>query len=237
MSIEIQGSNSIAGMSVQGMDIETALLAVQSERASLLEEQLRGQLDSVSAKNSAIGEANEQLITKRNALAALEASNATDQSSLADLKLMKQQLQSVIAVNGGEASDTTGLGHGWADDSADASKDLLERVKSQGLTNVTEPGDIDGNGTMDATRATMKSWVEQIDAKISAIDAKPEMISSAKAEIENLKTGIDTLSNSQQMEMLRLQSLSNKRNEAFDVMTNFIKKMQDSRSSIIGNMR
>ncbi|WJH32173.1 hypothetical protein N6H13_15585 [Paenibacillus sp. CC-CFT742] len=40
-----------------------------------------------------------------------------------------------------------------------------------------------------------------------------------------------------QMEMLRLQSLSNKRNEAFDVMTNFIKKMQDSRSSIIGNMR
>ncbi len=237
MSIEIQGSNSIAGMSVQGMDIETALLAVQSERASLLEEQLRGQLGSVSAKNSAIGEANEQLITKRNALAALEASNATDQSSLADLKLMKQQLQSVIAVNGGEASDTTGLGHGWADDSADASKDLLERVKSQGLTNVTEPGDIDGNGTMDATRATMKSWVEQIDAKISAIDAKPEMISSAKAEIENLKTGIDTLSNSQQMEMLRLQSLSNKRNEAFDVMTNFIKKMQDSRSSIIGNMR
>jgi len=39
------------------------------------------------------------------------------------------------------------------------------------------------------------------------------------------------------MDMLRLQSLSNKRNEAFDVMTNFIKKMQDSRSSIIGNMR
>jgi len=37
--------------------------------------------------------------------------------------------------------------------------------------------------------------------------------------------------------MLRLQSLSNKRNESFDVMTNFVKKMQDSRSSIIGNMR
>ena len=41
----------------------------------------------------------------------------------------------------------------------------------------------------------------------------------------------------QQMDMLRLQSMTNKRNEAFDVMTNFIKKMQDSRSSIIGNMR
>jgi len=54
---------------------------------------------------------------------------------------------------------------------------------------------------------------------------------------QQVKGQIDGLSNSQQMDMLRLQSLTNKRNEAFDVMTNFIKKMQDSRSSIIGNMR
>ncbi|MDN4605131.1 hypothetical protein P5G61_28165 [Paenibacillus sp. F6_3S_P_1C] len=57
------------------------------------------------------------------------------------------------------------------------------------------------------------------------------------SQAQALKGQIDSLSNSQQMDMLRLQSLSNKRNEAFDVMTNFIKKMQDSRSSIIGNMR
>lgn len=55
--------------------------------------------------------------------------------------------------------------------------------------------------------------------------------------IQQMKSTIDSMSNSQQMDMLRLQSLSNKQNEAFDVMTNFIKKMQDSRSSIIGNMR
>lgn len=54
---------------------------------------------------------------------------------------------------------------------------------------------------------------------------------------EKLKGAIDSLSNSQQMDMLRLQSMTNKRNEAFDVMTNFIKKMEESRSSIIGNMR
>ncbi|MDH6672664.1 parvulin-like peptidyl-prolyl isomerase [Paenibacillus sp. LBL] len=54
---------------------------------------------------------------------------------------------------------------------------------------------------------------------------------------EKLKGSIDNLSNSQQMDMLQLQSMTNKRNEAFDVMSNFIKKMEDSRSSIIGNMR
>lgn len=56
-------------------------------------------------------------------------------------------------------------------------------------------------------------------------------------QIQDLKSQIDHLNDSQKMEMLRLQSLNNKRNEAFDIMTNFIKKMQDSRSSIIDNMR
>lgn len=58
-----------------------------------------------------------------------------------------------------------------------------------------------------------------------------------KQATEKLKGSIDNLSNSQQMDMLQLQSMTNKRNEAFDVMSNFIKKMEDSRSSIIGNMR
>ena len=55
--------------------------------------------------------------------------------------------------------------------------------------------------------------------------------------INSIKSQIDAANNSNQMDMLRLQSLTNKRNEAFDIMTNFIKKMQDSRSSILGNMR
>lgn len=58
-----------------------------------------------------------------------------------------------------------------------------------------------------------------------------------EVKINNLKGQIDSFTNTQQMDMLRLQSLSNKRNEAFDLMTDFVKKMQDNRSSIIGNMR
>lgn len=57
------------------------------------------------------------------------------------------------------------------------------------------------------------------------------------AAITKTKGLIDAAGNSQQMDMLRLQSLTNKRNEAFDVMTDFVKKMQESRSSIIGNLR
>ena len=37
--------------------------------------------------------------------------------------------------------------------------------------------------------------------------------------------------------MIRLQSLSNKRNEAFEQLTNFIQKIAKSKESVIGNMR
>ena len=64
-------------------------------------------------------------------------------------------------------------------------------------------------------------------------DAKKDEL---EGQIQELNNQINTLSDSQQMDMLRLQRLSNKRNEAFDTMTNFMKKMQDNRSSIISNM-
>ena len=57
------------------------------------------------------------------------------------------------------------------------------------------------------------------------------------AQIKDTTPRIDSASSAQQMDMLPLQSLLNKRNEAFDLMTNFMKKFADSRDSIIGNMR
>ena len=70
-------------------------------------------------------------------------------------------------------------------------------------------------------------------------DPKPPTANKGQldAAVQQLKSTIDSLSNSQQMDMLRLQSLSNKRNEAFEIMTNFVKKMSDNRGSIVGNMR
>ncbi|GGH70971.1 hypothetical protein [Paenibacillus silvae] len=81
--------------------------------------------------------------------------------------------------------------------------------------------------------------VQQRNQQIAELNAQLQAAQQRgdQAAVQSLKGQIDALSNSQQMDMLRLQSLTNKRNEAFDLMTNFIKKMQDSRSSIIGNMR
>ncbi|KYG89880.1 hypothetical protein A0U40_09150 [[Bacillus] sp. KCTC 13219] len=133
----VSANGTIPPLNIQGMDIETALMMVQSQRTSLLDEQLKSQIENVQQRNEDIAVLNEQIVLLNQEAA---TANSTRQAELAQ-------------------------------------------------------------------------------------------------QINELKAQISTLGNSQQMDMLRLQSLNNKRNEAFDVMTDFVKKMQDSRSSIINNMR
>ncbi|GAB2734953.1 type III secretion system needle tip complex Bsp22 [Melaminivora jejuensis] len=163
----------IAGMSsidVQSMDLETLMMMVQSNRAQLLEDQLKSQISSVQAKNDNISKLNE-LLGALNSAAAKFKSDA-------------------------KAGDTIAI-----------PADIKTTAASAGIT---LPSGFSGDKV---TKGNLDSFVQQT------------------------KSMIDSQSNSQQMDMLRLQSLSNKRNEAFETMTNFIKKMQDSRNSIISNMR
>lgn len=175
MNTSITGIGNINAGSIQGLDLETAMLAIQSQRAGLLEGQLTTQLNDVQKKNEQMGSLNDTL----NAGRAFMASLTTDQMGAEDFTSMEL--------------------------TADQLKLKAAFEKSAELSGIS------------TSEVTNKSTLD--------------------AFINNVKTSVDSLGNSQQMDMLRLQSLSNKRNEAFDLMTNFIKKMQDSRSSIIGNMR
>ncbi|MNE94741.1 hypothetical protein D3C80_1927420 [compost metagenome] len=64
---------------------------------------------------------------------------------------------------------------------------------------------------------------------------------AAKSEIDGAiarpKGSTGSPGNARHMHMLRLQSLPNQRNKAFDLMSGCIQKMRHSRSSIPGNMR
>lgn len=140
----ISGVGSTQGVDLNklmNVDLETAMMAIQTNRSQLLETQLRTQLTDVQARNE-------------------------------QLKKLSDQM-------------------------TDLNKKIVEALQR---------GDL-------ATMRQLSTTVAQ------------------------LKAQYDSLSNTQQMDMLKLQSLTNKRNEAFDLMTNFIKKMADARSSILGNMR
>lgn len=58
MSMNVNGG-AVTRSNIQGMDLETALLAVQSQRANhLLEDQLKGQIEAVQKKNAQIAQLN-----------------------------------------------------------------------------------------------------------------------------------------------------------------------------------
>ena len=145
-----------------GMDLGTALLMVQGQRASALGDQLAAQITDAQARNSRIALLNAALSAVRAHLASPNELTFATASS---------------------ATIAAGVTHAFL-----------------------------------STSATTGS-------------------ATATDLVEVLRAGIDSASNSQQIDMLRLQFLSSKRNEAFDLMTNFVKNLQDSRSSIIGNMR
>lgn len=180
MSMQVNGAGAINAATIQSLDLETALMAVQSNRAEMLETQLKDQIASVQAKNDQIAKLN-TLMGYVNSLAAK------------------------------------------FDSGASATATLAKKIPSDEYSKL--------NSHLEAAGVTRAA----IFGETTALVDMPK--SSFDGAIAKLKSSIDSLSNTQQMDMLRLQSLSNKRNEAFDIMTNFIKKMQDNRSSIIGNMR
>ncbi|OZI57325.1 hypothetical protein CAL27_23425 [Bordetella genomosp. 1] len=227
-------------MDLSSMDLETALMQVQSQRSQLLEASLQTQLAAVNQRNQDIAKLNEQTNGLSSANLDLQTSNVELGTKIAELKDLQGRL---AASKCPDDNGWYGLSWGQGDDAA-LSHQTLKQIEDAGLTIPTgddKPRDVDGNGTMDAKGKVVQNFVDQLAGKIAGMEAQMtannKQIDANKVEIDKNKSAIDTLSNSQQMDMLRLQGLTNKRNEAFDVMTNFVKKMQENRSSIIGNMR
>lgn len=239
-SVTGMGVGGLAGLDLSSMDLETALMAVQTQRSQLLEDALRSQLDSVNARNAEMASLNESMTAKSADNLKLEASNVSMQAQIAELKDLQGRLAASKCPN---PEGWHGLSWGQGDDHA-LSHATLKQIQDAGLAipaGDDAPRDVDQNGTMDAKGRVVQGWVDQIGAKVADLEAKIKenaaTVETNKSDIAAAKNQVDALGNTQQMEMMRLQSMTGKRNEAFDVMSNFIKKMQDSRSSIIGNMR
>jgi len=115
---------------------------------------------------------------------------------------------------------------------------LLFSGAGQSFANsLIQPIDIQGMDLESALQAVQSQRTQLLENQLKDQLEGVQQRNQQLADLNTQQGQMDALSNSQQMDMLRLQSMNSKRNEAFDVMTNFVKKMQDSRSSIIGNMR
>ena len=81
MMTTISGANFNAinnNMDLQGMDLETAMMAVQAKRAQNLEAQMNGQLETVKAQNNKMSKLNELMTAINKAITTFPAKAATD---------------------------------------------------------------------------------------------------------------------------------------------------------------
>lgn len=203
MSIDgLGGVGQITNLS--SMDLETAMMAVQMNRANQLETQLKQQIEAVQTRNQNIAKLN-NVLSELNAVDAKFPSDAKPDAQLSSIKDWKKDNYAMAR------------GHEAAVNSALKDAEIGELFKD--------------NGSKGQISMNPPEW-----GYVGGLNSERTKADITGA-INKIKSLIDSQSNSQQSDMLRLQSLSNKRNEAFDIMTNFVKKMQDSRSSILGNMK
>lgn len=197
MSISQVQPSSDVQMSVEGLDLETALMLVQSERVGLLDKQLKTQMSEVDARNKKVAQLNDVL----------------------------SDLNQVAAQYPGDA-DPAGVPKKWGPDKQNEYEiPLNDAIQSAGITDLG----FSNGGKGQVTGQVIAGGPNVYNGSVP----KGEI----DAAISKVKGMIDGLTNTQQLDMLRLQSATSKRNEAFDLMSNVAKKLQENRSSIVSNMR
>jgi hypothetical protein len=278
MVTNVGGAGAVQMMNIEGLDLESMLMAVQTNRVNLMDQQLKDQMLVVQGRNNRISELNTNMNGMNAAIAKLgtaadakfPASTTVDAIKSNPMMANAFTPDVLSRLDAGAAfmasapmvvdSDLTTkrLGYVAGTDSLANYKGplgnvevrtLLETMKDTGYVGSAEflalplpDGGVRKTLTPEQD-ATLKAEAAKVSAylKTPATVVDPKALActdraSAEAYIKSITTEIDALGNSQQMDMLRLQSLSNKRNEAFEIMTNFMKKLAESRSGIIRNI-
>lgn len=86
------GVGNVAGMDLSGMDLETALMTVQTQRSQMLEDALRQQLDAVNGRNGQMAGMNEAMNAKTADNLKLESANVSLQDQIGQLKDLQGRL-------------------------------------------------------------------------------------------------------------------------------------------------
>ncbi len=187
-------------------DIQTLIQMIQGERVKLLDQQLVDQVKAVQARNDQIAKLNNVLSELTKFQGAIDGTDPG--SKIKDWNTDKIK-QYELPLN--DAILAAGI-----EDLGFPSR-TGQRTRLPGEENLAG-----GEGGVWTTgKQAVGGWTTkgEIDAAITKV-----------------KGLIDAESNNQQMDMLRLQSLNNKKNESIEILTNTQKKHTDANSNIIRNI-
>ncbi|MGA0584308.1 MAG: hypothetical protein ACO2ER_10450 [Castellaniella sp.] len=203
-------------------DIQTIIQMVQSERVRLLDSQLVDQVKAVQSRNDQIAKLNNVLseLTKMQQFYGTEA-NETFLKDTSDAYGDKAGRTYEQFVQQYEAPLNKAIEDAGIADLGFPNNGNTGRVPSDGKGNFGQTFDQNGN------------IVKVTGSNVWGGNATKGQMDAAITKIKGL---IDAESNNQQMDMLRLQSLNNKKNESIEILTNTQKKHTDANSNIIRNI-
>lgn len=121
----------------------------------------------------------------------------------------------------------------------------LERNLSNQLETITAKNHVVGeltaalgavNAALDASQGTLDPTARAALVSHDIDVPQPVTIAELKSIATTIKSQIDGTVNSQQLEMLRLQSLLRKRHEAYDMVSSMMKAVRDNNSAIVRNL-
>ncbi len=256
----VTASNSVAFSTVpdlDSVDIEIALLFVQSQRVDRLDEQLRLQLKEVQARNdanAALTRILDLFSSISNEIGGTDSTKKIPEEKVREFReaLTKIAEEAGIDIDSILKIDTKKIAEyekKLEDRSASLAQLKIDNKNDQEEYDELLKSDRDGE-KISEVKERLVAYESEIRKHNYEINTYKEVIATAKTgltkdttkgeidvAINKIKGMMDTNNSSNQMDMLRLQQLTSKRNESFELMTNFVKKMADSRQSIISNMR
>lgn len=236
---------SLSPAEVGALDTESMLCYVQMSRANNFENELRKQIDGMKEKNSKVTENNNQIATTKEEIGnyrqQIDKLNSSIFNSVTydKKKVLTEAHISSADIPGGSTSRHIPVELG---------NQIMAYQQSENTAGCYVGYPV--VATIDESKnvvTCMQVPVDAIKAFAAALDqhinndktvaSLNNDISISESKIKGLQDESDAASNSQQLDMLKLQETMSKLNQAMDMVSNMMKKFADSRSSIIQSIR
>jgi hypothetical protein len=251
-------------MDGKSYDLSTLILAISLERADAIEKQIIDQMNQMKKRNEeinalSIGLAEMRGVGEKDKFDPEKCDTKLPKPGGGTYNLRELMEKEGIAVKDSKQEEYNGLASGlkalqddmangmtsypWGIDTGVPKPDgkgtyrLPELMSKLGMR---EPGyAFDPIGQYHYTTEGRQQAIPEIVAKMGSLKAESNQWDNNKRQeaIEKVKARMDSLNGDSQMDMIRMQSLVNKRDQAYEMATNLMSKDQKSKDAIISNLR
>ena len=244
MDLSKLGVSGIAQLDISSMDTETLMYHVQMVRANSLEGNLRDQMETMQKNNQTVFNNNSTISANKSTMAELRSEltkidsiklpEGTDAERRALLNQAKAYLSSSGA-SGGSVKASVNFGN-------DVMKYMMAQNTDACYTGYPVMAEVNGETTTTFTQipaGDLQKWVDNLEYAANSPGRASEIsekISQLEIANEQLKNESDSMTGMQQLDMIKLQQTMSNMNQAFDMISNAMKKFNETKSGIIRNL-